>query len=69
MNDFKGMLALYQNPIAFGILECSAGVSLASAYHSFSGETPDLHKCLGKSKEAQALMKSQGPGSWEDAPL
>jgi hypothetical protein len=51
---------LYQNPTAFGLLECSAGVSPAWVSHSMSGETPDLHKSLRKSTniETSVLLQS-----------
>lgn len=64
MIGFKEKLALNQNPIAFGILECSAGVSPASVRHLMSGETPDLHELFGKSKILKVLVL---PGSWGKA--
>jgi hypothetical protein len=47
---------LYQNLNAFGLLECSAGVSPAVVCRSKSGDTPDLHERLRKSATLETLV-------------
>ena len=67
MNDFEAKLALYQNPITFGLLPCRRGVPSTILSPSMSGETTELHKSLGKSETVETLVILAVFRSWEDA--
>ena len=48
-------IASYQDPIVFGLLECSAGISPAIISRSMSEESPDLPKRLRKATNFEIL--------------
>ena len=53
---------LIPNPTAFGLLECSAGVSPAWVSHSMACETPALPEILGGSAGKYSVEFPQGRG-------